>query len=227
MARYWGIRMCAAIRRLRTRPARLRQDENGRLREALLPFRDGAEGSRMEREEVRLLVAKLLAAVDGATASVNRWSFVMLSPDQNDLVVNHLAAHSARPFLAMRLWSLCFRYLRMDTGEIVLSREEIAEKLGASPEHVSRVVGELVEFGALSRRRESVAGLRGRGVVRYFMNPNVGTHLSGKARDEAQAAAPKVVPMLGGVERSVSRPAIEVDRDRSRRRWQGPLADLL
>ena len=34
--------------------------------------------------------------------------------------------------------------------------------------------------------------MRGPGMVRYFMNPNVATHLAGKARDEAQAAAPKL-----------------------------------
>lgn len=202
--------MAAVIRRLATRPARLRRDENELFREALLPLRDVVDGGKPLREQVRLQAAKLLAAVDGATASSNRWSFVMLSPEQYGLVVEHLAANGSRKVLAMRLWALCFRHLRSDTGEIVLSRDEFAEKLGASPRDVSRVVGELVRCGAVSRRRQPIAGLRGPGAVRLFMNPNVGTHLAGKARDDAQAATPKVVPILGGVERGV------------RRRWSGP-----
>jgi hypothetical protein len=49
---------------------------------------------------------------------------------------------------------------------------------------------ELVDFGAISRRRVKVAGMRGQGVVRYFMNPRVATNLAGQARDEAQKSAP-------------------------------------
>ena len=47
-------------------------------------------------------------------------------------------------------------------------------------------MGELATIGAISRRREKVAGMRGPGLVRYFMNPKVGTHLTGAARDKAQ-----------------------------------------
>lgn len=173
--------MSAVIRRLHTRPVRLRQDERARLRDALVPFVDD-DG---ERPEVREVAGKLLAAVDVETASANRWSFVMLSPGQNLSVVRFLRARSARPAVAMELWAQCFQHLRMDTGEVVLSRHELARDLGVSPKVVSELVGELVRFGALSRARE------GR-FVRYFMNPNVGTHLSGAARDEAQRAAPAI-----------------------------------
>lgn len=182
--------MVAEIRRLRTRPARLRQDENARLRQALLPFRDGGDGFTMEREEMRLVVSKALALIDRQTASLNKWTFVMLSPEQNAIVVSYLADHSRRPLVAVKLWALVFNHLRTDTGEIVLSREDIAEKLGVEARHVSEVMGELVRFGAISRTRERIAGLRGPGLVHYFMNPNVATHLSGKLRDEAQRAAP-------------------------------------
>jgi hypothetical protein len=50
-------------------------------------------------------------------------------------------------------------------------------------------MGELESIGAISRRREKVPGMRGPGAVRYFMNPNIATHLNGKARDKAQAKA--------------------------------------
>jgi hypothetical protein len=42
---------------------------------------------------------------------------------------------------------------------------------------------ELEAVGAVYRRRE------GRG-VRYFVNPRLGTHLAGAARDRAQGEAP-------------------------------------
>ena len=53
-------------------------------------------------------------------------------------------------------------------------------------------MGELEACGAIIRRREKVAGMRGPGRARYFMNPRVGTHLTGVARDTAQEAAPQL-----------------------------------
>lgn len=196
--------MAASIRRLRTRPARLRQDESAALRQALLPFVDG-DGFKVQRVEVRVLAGELLAVVDRETASLNRWSFVMLSPSQNRLVVRHLLRNSRRPLVAVDLWALLFEHLRMDTGEVALRREQMAAALGVEARFVSEVMTELERFGAISRLRE------GRG-VRYFMNPNVGTHLAGKARDDAQAAA-----------RSIGL----VDLAERRRRWLRPSMSVL
>jgi CRP-like cAMP-binding protein len=162
-----------SIVELDTRPARLRRDQADALKQALLPFVDDLP------EHVR----PLLVAIDRQTSTSNRWTFVMLSPDQNDLVVNYLASNSSRPVVAMRLWALCFRHLDLDTGEIRLTRGEIAASLSERVEHVSRIMGELSRFGAISRRHD-------KGRVAYFMNPRVGTHLAGKARDDAQASAP-------------------------------------
>lgn len=172
--------MTGKIVELRTRPERLREDQAEQLREALLPFEQlwGAP------------VSELLGLVDRQTASRNRWTFVMLSPSQNAIVVNYLAKHSKRPIIAMQLWALFFEHLRTDTGEIMLRREEIAEKMGLDADNVSHIMTELVEFGAIIRRREKVGGLKGPGFVRYFMNPRVATHLSGKERDKAQDEAP-------------------------------------
>jgi hypothetical protein len=171
----------AAIHELRTRPDRLKQDQAAKLRQALLPFADG---------ELAGHVRGLLGYIDRQTASGRKWTFVMLSPFQNAAVVNHLASHSSRPIVAMKLWALCFEHLLLDTGEIMLTREEIADKIGEQPETISRIMSELVDFGAISRQRQKVGGMRGPGVVRYFMNPRVATHLAGKERDDAQAAAP-------------------------------------
>lgn len=170
----------ATIIQLDTRPARLRQDQADALRQALLPF----AGDLADH------VRPLLAAIDRHTATRNRWTFVMLSPSQNAAVVNFLATHSSRPIVALRLWALTFEHLDMETGEIMLTRDQIAERIGERTEHISHIMTELVDFGAISRRRVKVAGMRGQGAVHYFMNPRVGTHLAGKARDDAQSAAP-------------------------------------
>jgi predicted ArsR family transcriptional regulator len=80
--------------------------------------------------------------------------------------------------------------MRRDTGEIALTRDELAEELGVAPPHVSRLMGELEGIGAISRRLEKIPGMRGRGRAVYFMNPNVATNLAGAARDKAQGEAP-------------------------------------
>jgi hypothetical protein len=118
----------------------------------------------------------------------------MLSPAQNRAVVNWLLEHSSRPQKAISLWSLLFEHLRRDTGEIMLTREQMAEQIVEEPKHVSTIMTELESIGAIDRRREKVPGMRGPGVARYFMNPNVATHLTGKLRDKVQAEASPVKP---------------------------------
>lgn len=173
----------AQILNLRTRPERLRKGQDEALREALLPFEDQIPGG---------ILRELLTLVDRRSSARNKWTFVMLSPEQNLRVVDYLAANSNRPILAMKAWALCFHHLRTDTGEIMLTREELGQKLSTTADHVSRVMTELVQFGAIIRRRQPVAGLRGPGLVQYFMNPRVATHLGGGERDKAQDDAPQL-----------------------------------
>ena len=87
---------------------------------------------------------------------------------------------------------ILFDNMRRDSGEIMLTRDELAELVGESADHVGGIMGELESIGAISRRREKVPGMRGQGVVRYFMSANIATHLAGVARDKAQAAAPEL-----------------------------------
>jgi DNA-binding transcriptional ArsR family regulator len=97
-----------------------------------------------------------------------------------------LKVNSRQPMNAAQVWAECFTALRIDTNEIVLSRDELAERVGVRPAEVSRIMTELETCGAVIRRRE------GRG-VRFFMNPMVGTHMTGAARDKAQDAAPAML----------------------------------
>src|SRR3954447_8563509 len=172
--------MPAGIVRLRTNADRLRAEEADLLRRLVLD-----RPSLPER-----LRGEIVAAIDRETASEARWTFVMLSPDQNAEVMRWLRRHSSMPVLALALWGELFTALRWDTGEIMLSRDELAERVGARPNHVSTVMNELCGMGAIIVRRERIAGLRGPGRAIYLMNPNVATNLSGVARDRAQAEAP-------------------------------------
>jgi hypothetical protein len=123
-----------------------------------------------------------LAAIDRDTSASSEWVFVMLSPHQNAAVIAFLGKNARRPFMAAQLWAELLMYLRVDTGEILRSRAELADTLGVSPRDVSRVMTLLEEADAIWRERN------GRG-VRYFLNPKVGTHLGGAARERAQQKA--------------------------------------
>lgn len=182
---------------LATRPDRLRKAQEEELREALLPFEDRVPGG---------VFRQMMQVIDRSTSARNKWTFVMLSPEQNLTVVNYLASNSKRPIMAMKAWATCFQYLRIDTGEIMLTREQLAEQLGTDADNVSRCMSELVALGAITRRREKEGGLKGPGLVRYFMNPRVATHLGGGERDKAQDEAP---PLLRLIE--AGRPAAGAD----------------
>lgn len=135
-----------------------------------------------------------LAAIDRDTSAATEWVFVMLSPHQNAAVVAFLGKHARRPFMAAQLWAELLMYLRLDTGEILRTRAELAETLGVTPRDVSRVMTLLEAADAIRRERD------GRG-VRYFLNPKVGTHLGGAARERAQEEAgpgPLLTLMEGG-----------------------------
>lgn len=172
--------MAAKVRRLLSRPDQLRAEQAAQLRSALLPYEGEMPGA----------VRELVAHIDRQTAARAGWTFIMISAEQHDAVTEWLEANSRRPMKAMRLWSLLFTRVDRDTGEILLTRDQIAERLRVTVQDVSSIMGELENINAVSRCREKVAGMRGPGRVRYFMNPVVGTHLAGGERDKVQAEAP-------------------------------------
>ena len=174
--------MAAQIARLRTKADRLRSDTAAQLRQLVLEYPGLPERTRGE----------IIGTIDRQTASEAGWTFVMLSPEQNAAVARWLGKHSTRPKVALVLWQELFTALRRDTGEIMLTREELAERVGTHPNNVSQIMNELAGIGAIIVHREKVAGMRGPGRAVYLMNPNVGTHLTGAARDRAQADAPRL-----------------------------------
>jgi len=158
------------VTRLRTRREAGRQTGL----EAAVRLLHGVEGA----EDVVAFVERKLSAARG-------WKFVMIEPRLNAEVVRHLTRHSRRPLKAVELWAELFAFLPPDGNEVTADRDELARTVGIQPQDVSEIMGELEAVGAVYRRRE------GRG-VRYFVNPLLGTHLAGAARDEAQGEAPKL-----------------------------------
>ena len=159
-----------AVMRLRTR----RDVEKRVTLEAVLGMLDGVEGV----EDVATFVGRKLAAARG-------WGFVMVEPRLYADVVEHLTKHSERPHKAVVLFTRLFQLLPPDGNEVLADRAELARVVGVRPTEVSAIMGELEAVGAVYRRKE------GRG-VRYFVNPLLGTHLAGAARDKAQAEAPRL-----------------------------------
>ena len=173
--------MAAQIARLRTKADRLRSDTAAQLRQLVLEYPGLPERARGE----------IIGTIDRQTASEAGWTFVMLSPEQNAAVMRWLRQHSRPPTLALALWGELFTALRRDTGEIMLTRDELAERVGHAP-NTSPVMHELAGIGAIIVHREKVAACAAPGRAVYLMNPNVATNLTGAARDKAQAEAPRL-----------------------------------
>ncbi|CAI3960809.1 unnamed protein product [Commensalibacter communis] len=119
--------------------------------------------------------------------------FIMMFSEQNTLVVRWLTANSKRPLKALELWAVLFEYVNYETGQIMLSRQELADKLEIHLNHISNIMSELESINAITKEKE------GRGVT-YYLNPNVGTHLPQPHRKEAQSQAPKLALINGGKE---------------------------
>lgn len=180
--------MAAQLIKLRTAKDRLKADQAEQLRQFVLEFPDLPERVRGE----------MISTIDRQTASKSGWTFIMLSPEQNAAVVKWLIENSKRPMIGVQLWAVLFNNLRTDTGEIVQTRDELADTLKVTAREISEVMGELATIGAINRKRERVAGMRGPGLVRYFMNPRVATTLKGGERDKAQEKAPLLALIEGG-----------------------------
>lgn len=123
----------------------------------------------------------------------DRERFIMVTTSQNLAVVRWISDNSARPHKANLLWALIFDHVHPNTGEIMLSREELAERIGDQPRSVSTLMSEFASINAIERRKEGRQ-------VKYFLNPNIATHLPGASAREAarDAAGPLLTLMEGG-----------------------------
>src|SRR4051794_14450184 len=100
-------------------------------------------------ESLRLILDQPLglpqAARDGLSDALGRfappetWSFVMLNPDQQRLVLKAIN-NGPRPLTTLKVWNAAISHVRYDTGEIMAGRGRLAEDAETTPEHASHAL---------------------------------------------------------------------------------------
>lgn len=164
-----------------------------------------AERARRDKDKARQLIrearqlpldpetlAKVETAIKAQIQSSEKWIFVMLGPKENAAVVRWLSRNSKRPMKAMELWAALLEKLDMDTGEIMATRQELAQRVGMEARDLSKTMTELASINAIRREKD------GR-TVRYFLNPNIATHMPGAAkRKAARDEAGPLLKLLNG-----------------------------
>lgn len=137
-------------------------------------------------------LAKIDAAAKAHAQSSENWIFVMLSPAQNAEVVRWINQNSKRPHKAVELWATLLEHLRIDTGEIMASRQELAKRVGMEPRTLSETMTELASINAIRREKEGRQ-------VRYFLNPGIATHIpSAAARKAAREESGPLLKLMEG-----------------------------
>jgi hypothetical protein len=157
----------------------LARDEAKVLRQLALDFESQAPEA----------VARIVATIDRNTVAEKGWSFVQMGPIQNRAVVRWIYEHSKRPRPCSLLWAEFFCNFRTDTNEIIMTRAEMGAAIGFPLSTVSECLGELLRIGALIRHQEGRK-------VRWFMNSQVATCLTGAARENAQKSDPPVLKLV-------------------------------
>ncbi len=139
------------------------------------------------------LLEEVARAAGAMKAGSNDWVFAMISTHQNAAVVRWLNRNSKRPQVAVELWATLFEHMRTDTGEVLQSRSELAERVGIEPRNLSSIMTELESINAVQRQQD---GRR----VRYFVNPHIATHIPSPAARKAarDGAGPVLVAVQGG-----------------------------
>lgn len=124
----------------------------------------------------------------------------MLSPAQCLAVWDAIRVLPAdeRPNQVRHLFDLVITHLEINSGAVVLTREELAAKVGTEPRNISSMMGTLERMGVIYRRRAKVAGMRGPGVARYYVNPHVAWNGKLDVRKEAAKAATLPFSVIAG-----------------------------
>jgi CRP-like cAMP-binding protein len=109
-----------------------------------------------------------------------------------------------RPNQVRHAFDLVLLNLRQDTGEVMLTRDQLAAEIGCAARHVSTIMGTLERLGVIRRERRRIEGVQGRGMAVYFINPHVAWNGSLEVRKEeaAETPPPLLRLMQGGAEES-------------------------
>ncbi len=128
--------------------------------------------------------------------------FNMLSRVQTKAIWDAIRALPSddRPHQVRHAFDLVLLNLRQDTGEVLLTRDQLAEEIDCAPRNVSTIMGILERMGVVRRERRRIEGVQGRGMAVYFINPHVAWNGSLDARkaEAAEAKPPLLTLMEGG-----------------------------
>lgn len=142
-----------------------------------------------EQAETEILVTIQRYESDGQPP---QWSFNMISPAQC-VAVDEAIGNLPNPHLTRRVFFYALTHFETNTGVVCLTREEIAERVGVEPNHVSEAMGRLEKIGAIVRERVKVHGMKGPGKAQYRLNPHVGW--KGSLDVQRETAKREVSPM--------------------------------
>jgi predicted transcriptional regulator len=100
-----------------------------------------------------------------------------------------------RPGTVSLAFITCLSALDWDNGRILLSRDDLAQRVGVDVDHISAAMNVLVRMGVVIKEYEAAPGVRGRGRVIYSINPHVAWKGSLDDQDAAKAthARPRLV----------------------------------
>jgi Crp-like helix-turn-helix domain len=130
--------------------------------------------------------------------------YSMLSRTQTAVIWDAIRKLDAdkRPGQVRHAFDLALLNLRQDTGEIMLTRDQLAAEIGCTPNHISRIMGTLEDMGVVIRKRRKVDGMQGPGMAVYFLNPHVAWNGNLEIRQrEATKHKPPLLRLMEGAEK--------------------------
>lgn len=193
--------MSADVHRLATRPERIRRDGAAALESALRSVDPDLVPAWMLRD----LLNRVHRAMElDASRSIWPGGFSMISVQQTVAVWDWIRALPGRdrPHAVRHAFDLVLSNLRQDTGEVMLRREEFADRMGVRVQEASSALSLLARAGVLRVERMRVEGLRGPGLAVYFINPHVAWNgqLEARASVAKSSSPPLLKLMQGGVD---------------------------
>lgn len=188
----------AQVFRLVPQPERIGREAGAAARGALMALPDHVVPVH---ELQRMLHALQRLVEPDSEGSIWPGGFAMLSRLQTAAVWDAIRALPGRdrPQLVRHAFDLVLLNLRQDTGEVMLTRDELAERMRCIPRRVSEVMGVLERMGVIVRERRRVPWMRGPGLAVYFVNPHVAWNGDLKGRGEAAAGvSPPLLRLMEG-----------------------------
>jgi CRP-like cAMP-binding protein len=162
----------AEVVRLTTRPERVKRETAAAIVAQLLLFSEQDLPA-----QPRAAILNALARVTHPDTETSIWGvgYMMIHRRETKVVWDAIRQlpRKDRPQEVRHCFDLVLLNIRQDNGEIMMTRDEMAEEIGCAPREVSKAMNVLWRMGVLERELRKVAGMRGPGMVVWFINPHV------------------------------------------------------